>query len=191
MICRLVPSSQGAFVYPVPVSELFKRLLISAWRAKMDAMKPNKQRANSKKLYLNSPADTSKQCWTLELQLSRRCRRSLTNVVERHMRLCPVYICVAWKVESGGTLNNPSNLFFLLPETRLVGVKKNNNTWAVAETLPAQFNWAHRSSPIARSLSLFMSHHTFDCLSVRRNFIAGIDHSTGWLSGFAPIFKTF
>lgn len=128
MICRLVPSSQGAFVYPVPVSELFKRLLISAWRAKMDAMKPNKQRANSKKLYLNSPADTSKQCWTLELQLSRRCRRSPTNVVETHMRLCTVYICVAWKVESGGTLNDPSNLFFLPPETRLVGVKKKQKT---------------------------------------------------------------
>lgn len=34
MICSLVPSSQGAFMYPVPVTELFKHLLISAWREK-------------------------------------------------------------------------------------------------------------------------------------------------------------
>lgn len=126
------------------------------------------------KLYLNSPGDTSKQCWMLELQRSLCC--SLTREVEMHICLCTVYICGVstrgghmWR---GDTLNVPQFVFLHARST----VGWCANTWTAAETLPAEFNRVHHFSCIAWWASLFMSHHTFDCLSLRWNFGAEIDH---------------
>lgn len=142
-------------------------------------------------LYLNSPADTSKQCWMLELQLSLCCPCSLTRAVEMHICLCTVYICVAstrgghmWR---GDTLNVPQ---FVFPHTRNT-VGRCANAWTAAETLPAQLNRVHHFSHIAWSVSLFMSHHTFECLSVRRNFGAQIDHSARQFSGLLQQWTPF
>lgn len=135
------------------------------------------------KLYLNSPADTSKQCWTLEPAADER--GGNTHLFVYSLYLCSFYLRGhMWR---GDTLNVPQ---FVFPYARNT-VGQCANTLTAAETLPAEFNWVHHSSPIAWSVSLFMSHHTFDCLSVRWNFIAETDHSTRQFSCLLQYLKPF
>lgn len=127
MICRLVPSSQGAFVYPVPVSELFKRLLISAWREKWTRWNQTNKGQTAKTV-------SKQSCWHEQtvLNAGTAAEPALPTFTDKrggnaHAFVYSLYLCSfdsRGHMESGGTLNDLSNLFFLLPETRLVGVKK-------------------------------------------------------------------